>query len=84
MEVGWYRPCDRARLLGERDGNDESLAEGNKDDDNNYIKDSNIPGNDNKNAICVDGVGKPLDMAMTSAAHARACPASQWPSVPSR
>jgi hypothetical protein len=28
MEGGWDRPRDRARTLGERDGNDEPLAEG--------------------------------------------------------
>ncbi len=32
-EGGWDRPCDRARTLGERDGNDEPLAEGDEDDD---------------------------------------------------
>jgi hypothetical protein len=28
MEGGWDRPRNRARTLGERDGNDEPLAEG--------------------------------------------------------
>ncbi len=39
MEGGWDRPHDRARSLGERDGNDE----GNEDDDNEYGNDGVIP-----------------------------------------
>jgi hypothetical protein len=61
MEGGWDRPRNRARTLGERDGNDEPLAEGNKDDDNEYGKDGDIPNDDNKYAIGIDGVNKPLD-----------------------
>ncbi len=61
MEGGWGRPRDRARTLGERDGNDEPLAEGNKDDDNEYGKDSNIPDDDDEYAVGIDGVGEPLD-----------------------
>ncbi len=38
-EGGWDRPHDRARTLGERDGNNK----GNKDDSNEYCKDSDIP-----------------------------------------
>ena len=38
-EGGWDRPHDRARSLGERDGNDE----GDEDDDDEYGKDGNIP-----------------------------------------
>ncbi len=38
-EGGWDRPHDRARSLGERDGNDE----GNEDDDDKYGKDGDIP-----------------------------------------
>ena len=36
---GWHRPHDRARMYGERNGNDE----GDKDDDDEYGKDGNIP-----------------------------------------
>ncbi len=61
MEGGWDRPPDRVRTLGERDGNDKPLAEGNKDDDDKYGEDSDIPDNGNEYAIGVDGVGKPLD-----------------------
>jgi hypothetical protein len=38
-EGGWDRPHNRARTLGECDGNDE----GNKDDDKEYDKDGDIP-----------------------------------------
>jgi hypothetical protein len=61
MEGGWDRPCDRARTLGERDGNDEPLAKGDEDDDEEYGKDGNIPDNKDEYAVGVDGVGKPLD-----------------------
>ncbi len=50
-EGGWDRPCDRARTLGEHDGNDEPLAEGNDDDDNEYSEDGNIPDGDNEYAL---------------------------------
>jgi hypothetical protein len=59
MEGGWDRPRNCARTLGEPD--DEPLAEGNKDDNEKYGKDGNIPDDDNKYAIGVDGVGKPLE-----------------------
>ncbi len=36
---GWHRPHDRARMFGERDGNDE----GDEDDDDKYGKDGDIP-----------------------------------------
>ncbi len=58
---GWDRPRDHARMLGEHDGSNEPLAEGNKDDNDKYGKDGNIPDDDNKYAIGVDGVGKTLD-----------------------
>ncbi len=45
---GWDRPRDRARTLGERDGNGESLAEGDVDEDNKYGEDGNIPDNDDE------------------------------------
>ncbi len=60
-EGGWDRPRDRARTLGERDGNNKPLAEGNKDDDNEYGKDGNIPDDNDKYAVGVEGVGKPLE-----------------------
>jgi hypothetical protein len=44
-EGGWDRPRDRARTLGERDGNNEPLAEGNDVDDDEYGEDGNIPDN---------------------------------------
>ncbi len=61
MEGGWDRPRDRSRTLGERDGNDEPLAEGDKDNDDEYGKDGNIPDNDDEYAVGVDSVGKPLE-----------------------
>jgi hypothetical protein len=88
-EGGWDRPHDCARTLGERDGNDEPLAEGANNDNNEYGVNGNIPDDDNKYAVQVDGVNKPLDKgddkcATLSAAPAQACPESQQPSVPSR
>ncbi len=61
MEGGWDRQRDRARRLWERDGNDKPLAEGNKDNNDKYGKDGDIPDNKDKYAVGVDGVGKPLD-----------------------
>ncbi len=51
MEGGWDRPRDRARTLGERDGNDELLAEGDNDNDNEYGKDGDIPNDDDEYAL---------------------------------
>ncbi len=45
-EGGWDRPHDRARTLGERDGNDES----NEDDDGKYGKNGDIPDDEDKYA----------------------------------
>ena len=46
-EGGWDRPHDRARSLGERDGNDEGDEDGNdegdEDDDDEYGEDGDIP-----------------------------------------
>jgi hypothetical protein len=81
---GWDRPRDRARTLGERDGNDKPLAEGNEEDDDEYGKDSNIPDDDDEYAVGVNYSASPLKRATTSAAPARACPVSQQLSVPSR
>ncbi len=60
-EGGWDRPHDRARSLGERDGNDKPLAEGDEDDNDNYGKDGDIPNDNDKYTIGVDGVGETLD-----------------------
>ncbi len=73
-EGGWYRPHDRARTLGERDGNDKPHAEGNKDNDDEYGKDGDIPDNDDKYAICINGVGKPLDKG-----NSKRCPRTSVP-----
>ncbi len=61
MEGRWDRPRDHARTLGECDGKDEPLAEGNKDDDDEYGKDSNIPDDNDEYAVGIDGVGNSLD-----------------------
>jgi hypothetical protein len=47
MEGGWDRPHDHARTLRERDGNDEPLAKGDDNDDDNkgYDEDGHIPDN---------------------------------------
>ncbi len=60
-EGGWDRPHDCARTLGEHDGNNEPLAEGDEDDDDEYGKDGDIPNDDDEYTVCVDGVGEPLD-----------------------
>jgi hypothetical protein len=88
MEGGWDRPRCHVRMLGERDGNNEPLAEGNNED-NEYGEDGDIPDDNKKYAIGVDSVDEPLDegddeCGTLSAAPARACPKSQQPSVPSR
>ncbi len=46
MEGGWDRPHDRARTLGERDSNDE----GDKDYNDEYGEDGDIPDDDNEYA----------------------------------
>ncbi len=61
MEGGWDRPRDRARTLGERDGNNKPLTENDEEDDNEYGKDGDIPSDDDEYTICVDGVRKPLE-----------------------
>jgi hypothetical protein len=60
-EGGWDRPRDHARMLGERDGNDEPLAEGDEEDDDKYGKNGDIPDDDDEYAIDVDGVGELLE-----------------------
>ncbi len=60
-EGGWDRLCNRARTLGERDGNNKPLAEGDEDDDDKYGKDGNIPNDDDEYAVGINGVGKPLE-----------------------
>ncbi len=51
MEGGWDRPRDRARMLGERDGNNKPLAEGCDNDGNKYGKDGDIPDDNNEYAL---------------------------------
>jgi hypothetical protein len=88
MEGGRDRPRDRARTLGEHDGNDEPLAEGDNDNSDAYGKDGDIPNDGKEYAVGIDSVDKPLDegdgkCGTLSAAPARGCPESQWQSVPS-
>jgi hypothetical protein len=89
-EGGWDRPHNCVRTLGERDGNKEPLAKGNNDNkDNEYNEDSNIAADNYKYAFGIDDVDEPLDKGdnkydTLSAAPTRACPESQWLSVPSR
>ncbi len=89
MEGGWDRPRDCARTLGEHDGNDEPIAEGDNNDEDEYGEDGDIPNGDDEYTICIDGVDEPLDegndkCGTLSTAPARACPESQRPRVPSR
>ncbi len=46
MDGGWDRPHNRARTLGEHDGNNE----GDKDDEDKYGDDGNIPNDDDEYA----------------------------------
>ncbi len=48
-------------MLGERDGNDKALAEGDENNDNKYGEDGDIPADDNEYTVGVDGVGEPLE-----------------------
>ncbi len=90
MEGGWDRPHNHASTLGERDGNNTPLAEGdNNNNDNDNGKDCDILDDHDKYAVGIDGVNKPLDKSndecdTLSAAPTRVCPESQWLSVPSR
>jgi hypothetical protein len=59
-EGGWDRPCDCASTLRESDGNDEPLAEGNEEDDDEYGKDGDIPNDDDEYAIGINGLSEPL------------------------
>jgi hypothetical protein len=61
MEGGWDRPRDRAGMLGEHDGNDEPLAEGDNNDDNEYGEDGDIPDDHDQYAVGVGDVGEPLE-----------------------
>ncbi len=54
MEGGWDGSHDCARTLGERDGNDEPLAEGDEYNNDEYGKDGNIPDDNDEYAIGVD------------------------------
>jgi hypothetical protein len=60
MEGGWDRLCNCARTLGECDGNNKLLAEGNEEDNDKYGE-GDIPNDDNKYAVGINGVGEPLD-----------------------
>ncbi len=46
----------------DRREDDVASTEGDKDNDDKYGKDGNIPDDDDKYAIAVNGVSKPLDM----------------------
>jgi hypothetical protein len=88
-EGGWDRLLNRARTLGEHDGNDKPFAEGINNNQDKYTKDGDIPGNDKEYAVGVGGVDQPFDegddeCGTLSTAPARACPERQQPSVPSR
>jgi hypothetical protein len=48
-------------MLGERDGNDQRLAEGEEDNNEEYGEDSDIPNDDDKYAAGVDSVGETDD-----------------------
>ncbi len=89
MEGGWDRPRNLAGTLGEHDGNNKPLAEGDKDNDDEYGKDGDIPDDDDEYVVGIGSVEEPLEegndeCGTLSAAPARACPESQRPSVPSR
>ncbi len=68
MKGGFDRSRDRARTLGEHDGNNEHLTEGDEDDDDKYGEDGNIPD----------------DSAPPAESIVRLCTESQRTSMPSR
>ncbi len=78
-EGGWDRPRSHARTLGERDGNDEPLAEGDDDDDDKYGKDGDISEYDYKDAVRVDGVDEPLDEGDNQCGTLSAAPPTSVP-----
>ncbi len=53
MKGGLDRPRGRARMLGERDGNNEPLAEGNNNDDDKYGEEGDIP---DKSALSAESI----------------------------
>ncbi len=75
MEGGWDRRHDRARTLGEHDGNDK----GDKDDDNEYSEDGDIPDepfdfiscttNQKHAGVMEGGWDRPHDCARTLGKH---------------
>ncbi len=65
-EEGWDKPRDRARMLRECDDNEEPLAEGNNNDDDEYNKDSNIPKDEDKYAVGLTVSTSPLLRATIS------------------
>ncbi len=76
-------------MLWEHDSNNEPLAEGNNNNNDEYGKDGDIPDNNDEYAVGVDGVNEPLDEGNNqcdalSTAPARVYPECQRPRVPSR
>ncbi len=86
-EGGWDRPHNRASTLGEHDGNDNPLAEGdNNDDKDEYNKDGDIFNDNNGYAIGLMVSTSPLTRVTRSMILSAPplCPQSQQPSVLSR
>jgi hypothetical protein len=75
MEGGWDRPLNHARMLGERDGKDEPLAEGNNGNNDESGKHGNIPNNNKEYAVGIDGVNEPLDKGNNECDTLSAAPA---------
>ncbi len=63
---GWDRLRNYARTFWERDGNNEPLAEGNNDDDDEYDEDGNIPNDDDEYAVGLMVSTSPSTRATTS------------------
>ncbi len=79
MEEGQDWLHSNAKTLGEGDGNNEPIAEGDNNDNDKYDKDGGIADDDNKYTIGVDGVNEPLDKGNNkydtlSAPPTQACP----------
>ncbi len=78
-EGGWDRPCNRARTLGERDGKLRAM----KTTTTITARTATSPTTTTNTPLASMVSASPLTRATTSAAPARACPASQRSSVPS-
>jgi hypothetical protein len=82
-EGGWDRPHNRARTLGERDGNASPLLRAATMTTMSMVRMVTSPMTMTNTPLALMVSASPLTRATISAASAQACSASQRPSVPS-